>query len=631
MIDNENQCIAEHLLNMKDTYLDNKLVFIKKNNNIDEFTYRDVIKRAKEVAKYLENKGLKKGDKVLIESSNISEFVICLYGCIINGIVVTPVNPSEITPIKFSIFNKVDNLISNMDYKGVIINYNEFSKEEIEKLSKKANVIDIESAINSVINEPYLEKHIKLKDPVFIIYTSGSTGSPKGVELTSENILSQIHNFNIQYSITEKDIFLNYFTLEHVVGLIQFTISPMIVGASQIHVETSEIMRNLKKWFEYIDKYKVTNTWAPNFIYSLVCMQKNEIKNANVDLKTIRNIFNCGEAVNYKDCVEFLEMLRNKNLNKNSIKACWGMTETSGIVLLSNYLNEELFNNCISVGGIKEGLEIRIVDQYGKEVEEQKEGILQIKGNMVSSKYYQDGKAINNSIEEWFDTGDCAVVYNDEYYITGRQKDILIKNGININCIDIDKKLMDIAGMKKNQIKSMAIKNEEKNVDELIVFYVEPKDGIREEIVDEINKVMIDNFGFSYNHLISVEEDKFPYTAVGKVDRGALKKNFKENNYLEIFRDFSQEFNHNNFNEDAEKMCAIWKQVLGMDKIPMNISYFQLGGTSVNISYLLTKINEEFKTKVNVADLFKYSSINEMLEFVKGSNSNFEEELIIDI
>ena len=631
MIDNENHCVAECLLNMKEPYLDNKLVFVKKNNHIEEFTYRDAIKRAKEVAKYLEKKGLKTGDKVLIESRNISDFVICLYGCIINGIIVTPVNPSEITPIKFSIFNKVDNLISNMDYKAIIINSNEFSKEEIEKLSEKANVIDIESAINSVINEPYLEKHIKLKDPVFIIYTSGSTGSPKGVELTSENILSQIHNFNIQYSITEKDIFLNYFTLEHVVGLIQFTISPMTVGASQIHVETSEIMSNLKKWFEYIDKYKVTNTWAPNFIYSLVCMQKNEIRNANVNLKTIRNIFNCGEAVNYKDCVEFLELLENKNLHKNSIKACWGMTETSGIVLLSNYLNKELFNNSISVGGIKEGLEIRIVDQYGKEVQDQEEGILQIKGNMVSNKYYQDGRAIDNSVEEWFDTGDCAVVYKDEYYITGRQKDILIKNGININCIDIDKKLMDIAGMKKNQIKSMAIKNEEKNVDELIIFYVEPKNRKRDEIIDEINKVMVDNFGFSYNHLISVEEDKFPYTAVGKVDRGVLKRNFKENNYLEIFRDFSEEFNHSNFREDAEKMCTIWKQVLGMDKIPMNISYFQLGGTSVNISYLLTKINEEFKTKVNVADLFKYSSINEMLEFVKGSNSNFEEELIIDI
>ena len=80
------------------------------------------------------------------------------------------------------------------------------------------------------------------------------------------------------------------------------------------------------------------------------------------------------------------------------------------------------------------------------------------------------------------------------------------------------------------------------------------------------------------------------------------------------------------YNEN--KLSVIWKKYLGLETVSVNDSFFELGGTSMIFSEVLAEINESMDIKLSVTDLFKYTTINGLADFVTndlGKNNGGDE------
>ncbi len=562
--------LQEVIMNVEDEYLDRKFITIQYGGKITEFTYKELLEDAEKTAENLKLNGLKKNDKVILEIRRLDEFIKVFWGCILAGATVIPLGvPQDDKFVREeALTERFINIFKITECPFVVAGDTEY--EEIHNLNLnngKEKLLRAKELFKETEEEFILDKADE-KDIALILFTSGSTGMPKGVKLCHRNVIKRAQGTIIRNNLNNNEISLNWMPLDHVGGIVMFHILDTINRAQQIHVETNEILRNPLNWLIYLDRYKATLTWAPNFAYGLIIEHSKEISKLDISLDNLKFILNGGEAINYNACHEFLKILSPKNLVYEAMKPSWGMTETSSGVLFSNNFGKIIYKNSVSVGKPIPGVQVRIADENGNIVPKGEIGLLQVNGETINQGYYKNEEENRKTftVDGWFDTGDYSKIINDEIVITGRAKDIIIINGINISGQELEKKLEEIDEIKTGSVACTAIKDEETNEDMLAVFYGESKEIDREYLKDRINYKLLNTFGFKYDYLIPVNEDDIPRTSIGKIEKKKLVSSYLNGKLHSI-----SESKKNKIHDWFEEECIIRKNIFDMkDKASLN-------------------------------------------------------------
>jgi acyl carrier protein len=120
---------------------------------------------------------------------------------------------------------------------------------------------------------------------------------------------------------------------------------------------------------------------------------------------------------------------------------------------------------------------------------------------------------------------------------------------------------------------------------------------------------------------ILVELEKFPLNINRKIDRKALPD-----------AEFTNEDSYEAPSTDLEiKICEIWQEVLNLDKVGVTDDFFRIGGNSILAIKLSHRINKEFDSSIEVADVFKYKTVQEILECISNLVVNEEEFIEIEL
>lgn len=496
---------------------------IRQDGTVDSFSYQQLLEKAKIVASNLVNMRECKNKNIVLIINNITEFFPIFWGCILAGATVTPLGISS--DMNFSADRAAGKRILDVTNiaKPEFVIVGEDEKNDVEKLLSKEMILSIE-AIQQNRGYLYQKPDINEDNICLLMFTSGSTGEPKGVPLTHKNILGRSKGFIDFYQMYGKDRMLNWMPMDHVGGVLMYHICGVINFSYQVQIETNYILRNPIRWLQCIEKYAITNTWAPNFAYGLLLEYKEEIIKLNISLKSLRYIFNGGEAINYNSCKKFMELLKEKGVSSNAMIPCWGMTETSSGVLYSNSFGKIIYNNSVAVGKPIKGVKVRVVDANKKPLPKGQVGELEICGVTTLSGYYKK-ESINSQYfteDGWFDTGDQAVILKDEIIITGRSKELIIRNGLNISCLEIEKCIEEIDCIQTGTVGCSVIKEEDTNQDKVCIFYGETEDMTKEQIKDKISFQMMKNYGFSFDYLVPIQLNKIPRSSIGKIDKKRL-------------------------------------------------------------------------------------------------------------
>ena len=174
------------------------------------YTFKQVGEKVAEVQELLRSAGLKKGDKVVLLSSNMPNWGVCYFAITTGGYTVVPVLPDFTS-------EDLDRIVEHSEAKAMCVSDKLFTKIS-KTVSEKMNIIVRTKNLSVLSQNVEAEGELTAPQPedlAAIIYTSGTTSQPKGVMLSHYNLASQMWLIDPLFLVYEDDVFLSVLPMAH--------------------------------------------------------------------------------------------------------------------------------------------------------------------------------------------------------------------------------------------------------------------------------------------------------------------------------------------------------------------------------------------------------------------------------
>jgi fatty-acyl-CoA synthase len=304
--------------------------------------------------------------------------------------------------------------------------------------------------------------------------TSGSTGSPKAVQITHRNLVSNAEAMFVgaRYNV-DTDVIVSWLPLFHDMGMTGFLTVPMYFGAELVKITPTDFLRDTLLWARLIDKYKGTMTAAPNFAYALFAKRlRKQAQPGQFDLSTLRWALSGAEPVEPADVEDLCEAGAPFGLKPDAILPAYGMAETTvavsfsecGAGLVVDEVDADLLavlrravpaakgntTRLATLGPLLDGLEARVVDEVGNLVPTRGVGVIELRGEPLTPGYITVGGFVPTQDEHgWYDTGDLGyLTENGHIVVCGRVKDVIIMAGRSIYPTDVERAAGRVEGVR---------------------------------------------------------------------------------------------------------------------------------------------------------------------------------------
>jgi malonyl-CoA/methylmalonyl-CoA synthetase len=343
-------------------------------------------------------------------------------------------------------------------------------------------------------------------DLAAILYTSGTTGKSKGAILSHQNLLSNTKVLKDYWKFTKEDVLLHMLPIYHTHGLFVASNLLAYVGGSMIFLPKFDIEQAIK----WMNK-STTMMGVPTFYTRLLSDSR-----FNHSLTEHMRLFISGSApllaTTHK---EFEDRTSKKILER------YGMTETN--MCTSNPYDDNRIAG--TVGLPLPGIQLRIADDKGNEVEQGQIGIIELKGENVFKGYWQMPDKTSESFREdgFFITGDMAKVDDNGYVtIVGRDKDLIISGGLNIYPKEVETKIDELISIEESAVFAAPHKDFGEAV---VAAIVRKNESIFEE---EIINYLSDKLAKFKQPKKIIFLDSLPRNAMGKVQKAELRKKYQK-------------------------------------------------------------------------------------------------------
>lgn len=400
-------------------------------------SHREVYQQARQLAGSLLEIGLRKGDAVGIQMTNIPEFLITYYGvAMAGGVLLTihmPYRASEIAPL--------------LNHGKAVAVVCEAATEKydaattMQSLKKAVTTLehvivgpggDVPSGCYSLREmidsgpEPRIPDPPTSSDSVLLCFTSGTSAAPKAVLRNYETALSNGRIYGATLEITRHDRVMIVPPFTHVFGLCCLH-NAMAFGAPTVLIKAF----SPELFVETVERFQ------PTLLFSSPAPIAATLKSGLLekDIDSIRYVVLAGSIVP-PSVSEALE----DRLTVGKVGGLFGMTEV--VLITSTPLEGSSRERHYSTGKPTDGIEVRVTStDDGRTLPAGDEGELEIRGYSVMSGYLNNEEANRNSFtgDNFFKTGDTAIIDNEgNVQVTGRVKDIINRGGLKINPTDIE-------------------------------------------------------------------------------------------------------------------------------------------------------------------------------------------------
>ncbi|WP_216589498.1 SDR family NAD(P)-dependent oxidoreductase [Streptomyces brasiliscabiei] len=541
--------------------------YLREGAEPDLQTYAELLVDAERVLGGLRDAGLAPGDAALFQFGDHRAYMTAFWACVLGGFVPTPVAVATTYGSHNETNRKLRNAWELLDRPVILTD-----RETAPALGGLRGLWEEpDPAVLRVLRVDELLGHERDSawypttpdSPVINLLTSGSTGVPKCVQHTNASVAAREWAVIQARGYTAEDVSLIWMPLDHVT-MVYYNVRDVFLRCEHVNGRIDDVLGDPLLWLDWIERYGVTNTWAPNFAYNLVNECAEEIGRRRFDLSRMREFVNAGEPVVAGTSHRFLELLAPHGLRADAMVPCWGMSETcSGVTYTRQSRDDRELGTVVvsqasldgdleyrafgrqsvdtvaftEVGGPVPGVTLRVVDAEGRTLPRDRVGELQIRGVTMLRHYHGNAEANREAFTDdgWFRTGDLAFVRDGSLVIAGRKKDQIIVRGANFVAHELESVVEQVEGVRVTFSAAAGVREPGEGSDRLVVFFVPTRwdaDALARTFQD-VRAALVREAGIAPDLVVPVTDAEFPKTASGKIQRAALVADLRAGRYAD--------------------------------------------------------------------------------------------------
>lgn len=636
-------------------------------------TFAGLDRAARNIAAHLTEKGLANKNLMLLYTPGL-DYIKAFFGCLYAGSVPVPAYP----PMGARDIDRLKRIVLDCDA-GAILSSSMLRPMIEAWISNPSNGLNIEcipTDLSASVDAPgFNPADMDLDAVAFLQYTSGSTGHPKGVMVSHGNLLENFKQivWNFTHSSDVEAIGPEYKTVIwlppfHDMGLIGGVLTPVFIGTQVTLMSPLTFLKNPFVWLKAITDVGAKVSGGPNFSYQYCARKITDEQVAQLNLSTWDVAFNGAEPIQVDSLNAFANKFASAGFDAKAFLPCYGLAEATlyvagtpasrgalvrdaslaalakGEFLPLESGSPQEVTGLVSSGVIAQGADVRIVDPNTHvECSEGNVGEIWVNSPSVAQGYWNKPSfsdsvfraAIKGQDDKTFmRTGDLGFLFENELFVTGRIKEMIIVAGRNHYPQDIEFSLQSSNPVyRKGCGAAFAVADHGKEqlvvMQELSTTNMQPAEY--QQLALQAARAITFRHGISPKTLVFIAPGNLPKTSSGKIQRTEAKKIYEAGNITTLYtwdNTAGQIIKPKETKEQPQHQFTDWQSELYFqmqtwvsDKlniethhVDLDVTFSELGVDSIEAIELVDRLQDTIQRTIPATELMRYPTVRSLIE-----------------
>ena len=525
-----------------------------------ELSFAELDLRARAVAARLQGLGAA-GECVILLYPPGMEFLSAFMGCLYSGVIAVPL---PLPRLKASM-SQFTGIVSDLNSRIVLTTATSLSRLQRLDAPVLAPLICLSTEdTQSELARAWHPPQIAADAVAYLQYTSGSTSERKGVMVSHANVIANLLAIAERFEHHADSVSVNWLPHFHDLGLVSGILQPLFHGHPNIMLSPTAFVQQPVRWLQAITRFRGTYSNSPNYGYDLCIRRVSGAQRRELDLSSWQVALNGAEPVRWQTVKEFSETFAECGFRASAMYPAYGLAEATLVVSggrrdalpvvlhadateleRAQVVETSATNNMRTLVGCGQALldtEIALVDPatsaraVGDAI-----GEVWVRGPGIAAGYWQRAQASRETFgavlaggdgRPYLRTGDLGYIRDNELFITGRLKDLIIVRGGNHYPQDIEW-TVEQTHPAIRQGCGAAFSIEQDGVEQLVVAYEIERDHLRTLDVHELGlaarKAVAEEHELQLTRLVLLKTGTVPRTSSGKIQRRQCRADFLAN------------------------------------------------------------------------------------------------------
>lgn len=518
--------------------------FIDRSEKASFYTYAQLHERAALTAGGLQSLGICAGDVVAIVLPTAVDFYSAFFGASLAGAIPVALYP----PFRLGHLEEYHARTAAMleESRARLLVTSRRMARLLDRSAGEAEVDlglvtveDIPNAAPNVVN-------VSADGEALMQFSSGSTREPQAVRLSHREILANVDAIRevILKAYPESAEFthraVSWLPLYHDMGLVGSMLTSLAHPSDLVLIPPEYFVHRPAVWLRAISRYRATVSAAPNFAYGLCADRVRDDELEGVDLSTWCLALNGAEPVAPSVLRRFEGRFRSFGFRESALTPVYGLAEAALAVTFAapelsahtRFFDRDALGErgvaepreggleLASVGKPLPGYRLRIADQKGRPVGSRHLGRVLVSGPSIPMDLTREG---------WLDTGDRGFLFDDELYLYGRNKDLIVLRGRNYAPQDIELALDDLLDVRKGCTAALGVVPEGGEREELVILVERNRaspPSVDPRLAQAVRDSIASRIGVVPDVVRVLEPGTLPRTSNGKIRRVEARRRY---------------------------------------------------------------------------------------------------------
>jgi acyl carrier protein len=533
--------------------------------------YRELERQAQYVASRLQSAGVAAGERVLLLYPPGLEYVAAFLGCLYAGVIAVPAYPPRLgrptsrlqaiaADSKATVALTTTHILSNLERRLA-------HAPEIKSLLWLATDDGKDSA------REWHPPEIDGSTLAFLQYTSGSTAAPKGVMVTHGNLL---HNLAMIYhgvGHTPLSQMVSWLPPYHDMGLIGGVLQPLYGGFPAALMPPVSFLQRPLGWLRAISRLGADTGGGPNFAYDLCASKITPEERATLDLSSWTVAFNGAEPIRQETLERFAATFAPCGFRREAFYPTYGLAEATLIVsgnskatppvelsvegaglerdrVVVASAGKKGTRTLVGCGRVLADQQIAVVDPESlARCPNDQVGEIWVSGPSVAKGYWDRPEDTEHAFQAYLAdtgegpflrTGDLGFLHDEELFVTGRLKDLIVIRGLNHYPQDIEQTVeRSHVALRPDGCAAFSVTSDEGEqlvvVQELERRYVRNADV--SEVFAAVRRAVAEHHELQVHAIVLVRTGSIPKTSSGKIQRRATRAAYADGSLAVVATD----------------------------------------------------------------------------------------------